>query len=128
MGLSPRRRYHSATAVTASGSGRPGSPSGRAELARPVKPSAARSSHSPTGSVSGACQCRAASRSRAWIFGSGIRGQRGAGATAADLDQVAAVLREGTLVRALDGEAGVGDHLQVAGAGLALAGQVVAEK
>ena len=30
--------------------------------------------------------------------------------------------------RALDGEAGVGDHLQVAGAGLALAGQVVAEE
>src|SRR6185437_2159528 len=131
MGRRPRRRYHSATAVTASGSGRPGSPRGRAELARPVKPSAARSSHSPSGLVSGACQCRAAARSSASILGSGIRGQRGAGAAAADLDQasgITAMFREGALAGALDGEAGVGDHLQVAGAGLALAGQVVAEE
>ena len=38
IGRRSRRRYQSSTAATASGSGRPGSPSGRAELARPVKP------------------------------------------------------------------------------------------
>src|SRR5207248_10242689 len=80
---------------------------------------------------------RAAARSSAarpsplWSRASGMSGQGGAGTAAPHLDQVtgiAAVLRQGALVRALDGEAGVGDHLQVAGARLALAGQVVAEE
>ena len=70
IGRRSRRRYQSSTAVTASGSGRPGSPTGRAELARPVKPAAARSRHSPSGSVSGACQCSAAARSRSSTRGS----------------------------------------------------------
>jgi hypothetical protein len=48
------------TAVSASSSGMPGSPSGRAELARPVKPSAARSSQPPSRSSSVPRQCRAA--------------------------------------------------------------------
>src|SRR5712691_400676 len=62
------------------------------------------------------------------LAGSGIGGQRGARAAAADPDQVPPVLGQGPLLGALHGKAGLGDHLQVAGAGLALAGQVVAEE
>src|ERR1035441_7926928 len=54
-----RDLYQAVTASTAAPSGIPGSPSGRAEFARPVKPPAARSSHSPSAARSAACQCSA---------------------------------------------------------------------
>src|SRR5689334_19657655 len=68
---------------------------------------------------------------------SGVGGQGGARAAAADLHQVGAGEARGWLTggqfarsvpRAFDREAGVGDHGQVGGAGLALAREVVAEE
>src|SRR5215472_7737960 len=63
----PRVRYHRRTCSTASGSGRPGSPIASALLARPVKPSAARSVQLPSGSCSVARQPSAATRSSSSI-------------------------------------------------------------
>ncbi len=58
----PRSPYQRRTAVSAASSGIPGSPSGSTELARRVNPDAARSSHSPSRSLSTGRQARAATR------------------------------------------------------------------
>ena len=68
MGGRPRSRYQLTTASSALSNGSPGSPSGSAELARPVNPSAARSSHPPSHSSSVPRQCLAATRSRSMIW------------------------------------------------------------
>src|SRR6185312_8225261 len=82
------------------------------------------------------CQASEATVSRG-TRRSGVRGQGGARAAAADLHPVGTGEARGWLtggqlagsvLRALDREAGVGDHGQVGGAGLALAREVVAEE
>src|SRR5690606_34731022 len=55
---------NSQTAVSAAGRSRPGSPTASALLARPVKPPAARSRHSPSGSSTWAGQASAQACSR----------------------------------------------------------------
>ncbi len=62
IGGSARSPYQATTRASASSSGTPGSPTTRTELARPVRPPEARSSHSPSAAVSNGGQPACATR------------------------------------------------------------------